>query len=415
MKRIELSAALWKDPRTAHSALAAALGFPAYYGHNLDALYECLTDLPQTQLTIEDCAQAAEQMPEKWPGFLAVFQDAAKDNAALEITLLPGKRGAGPAARSAKENPGLEQGLSTLLERYQVRRSRAQKEAFGRYVQLFSQELGYSYQAETHKGLLTSRTLIVGDPEKAKVIFTAHYDTCAEMPVPNLIFPKNLALTILVQLPLVLLMVALGLGAGALAYGWTGDPLYYRIAFLAVYFGLFALMFFGPANRHTANDNTSGVAALLSIMAALPQARREAAAFLFFDNEEYGKVGSKRYSKAHPGLTEGRLLLNLDCIGDGDDFLIVAPKKAKEWLATALQDAFQDEGGKRAVHCSAKNTHYNSDQLSFPQGAAVAACRKNKLGYYVPRIHTRRDVICEKDNLAYVTHGALRLVEGLSH
>lgn len=412
MKHVALSAALWKDPQTAHAALAAGLDFPAYYGHNLDALYDCLTDLPQTQLIIQDCDRAAEQMPNKWPGFLAVFQDATNANASLKIILLPGKQGPGEAAPSAKENKDTAY-LSTLLARFQVRRSRAQKEAFGRYIQETAQALGYSYRAETHKGMLTSRNLIVGDPEKAKVLFTAHYDTCAEMPVPNLIFPRSMALTLLIQLPLIVLMVALGLRAGNLAYRWTENLLYFRIVFLVVYFGLFALIFLGPSNRHTANDNTSGVAALLGIMAALPQEQRQAVAFLFFDNEEYGKVGSKQYQKAHPGLTENKLLLNLDCIGDGDNFLIVAPKKAEEWRVQALQSAFRDEGVKRAVHCSAQDTHYNSDQMSFPQGAAVAACRKNKLGYFVPRIHTRRDIICEQENLAYVTRSALRLMEGL--
>lgn len=414
MKRVELSAASWKNPRVAHESLAAALGFPAYYGHNLDALYDCLTDLPETQLVIEDCDQAAAEMPEKWPGFLSVFSDAAKANSALEIILLPGKGGSGSITHGPKGNISKAPFLSTLLACYQVRRRPAQKEAFGRYIQETAQSLGYSYRMETQKGRLASRNLIVGDPEKAKVVFTAHYDTCSEMPVPNLIFPKNMVLTILVQMPLILLMVALGIGAGTLAYRWTGQELSYRLVFLVVYFGLFALMFLGPANRHTANDNTSGVAALLSIMASLPAQQRHTAAFLFFDNEEYGKVGSKQYKKAHPDLMEGKVLLNLDCIGDGDNFLIVAPKKAEDELKNLLRDAFRDEDGKRAVHCSAKNTHYNSDQMSFPQGAAVAACRKNRFGYYVPRIHTRRDVICAESNLAYVTQGALRLTEALS-
>ena len=33
-----------------HENLAAALGFPVWYGHNLDALFDCLTDLGEDTL-----------------------------------------------------------------------------------------------------------------------------------------------------------------------------------------------------------------------------------------------------------------------------------------------------------------------------------------------------------------------------
>jgi RNAse (barnase) inhibitor barstar len=89
MKRVQLSAARWLSAAQAHGALAAALDFPEYYGKNLDALHDCLTDLNDTQLVIEDCAAAGEKM-EKWPRFLAVFFDAAAENPGLEIKLLPG-------------------------------------------------------------------------------------------------------------------------------------------------------------------------------------------------------------------------------------------------------------------------------------------------------------------------------------
>ena len=89
MNRVQLSAAGWDTPEKAHHALAKALHFPDYYGKNLDALHDCLTDLPDTLLVIEDCAAAGEKM-EKWPGFLAVFFDAAAENPHLGIKLLPG-------------------------------------------------------------------------------------------------------------------------------------------------------------------------------------------------------------------------------------------------------------------------------------------------------------------------------------
>ena len=305
--------------------------------------------------------------------------------------------------------------LTVLLEKYQVRRTKKQKDDFIVFAKAAAHSAGYPCGEDAAKGgLFTSRNLIAGDPQTARVIFTAHYDTCARMPFPNLVYPKNRVMSFLAQMPLILLLVALAFGAGYLAaqaFGRTGAV----IAAYAVYFGLFALVFFGPANQHTANDNTSGVAALFQIMATLPAEQKRNAAFIFFDNEEYGKVGSKAYAKEHSDLTEGKVLVNLDCVGDGDDFLIVAPKNAGEPLLSLLHAAFQDGDGKRAVHCSAKDTHYNSDQKSFPNAVAVAACRKGRFGYHIPRIHTRRDVICEPANLDYVTACAAKLTDMVSN
>lgn len=304
--------------------------------------------------------------------------------------------------------------LSVLLKKYQVRRTLRQKEDFTVYAQAVSHSAGYPFRKETVKGsVMNHGNLIAGDPETAKVIFTAHYDTCAQMPFPNLIYPQNFFLTLLAQMPLVLLLLALSFAAGYLVFDALGRTGAFLVAYI-VYFGLFLLFFFGPANPHTANDNTSGVAALFQIMNALPPERKQDAAFIFFDSEEMGKLGSKAYAKAHPGITEGKVLLNLDCVGDGDDFLIVAPKNADNQLMSLLQAAFRDTDGKRAVHCSAENTNYNSDQKSFPNGTAVAACRKGKLGYHIPRIHTRRDVICDQSNLNYVIACAVKLMELVS-
>ncbi len=305
--------------------------------------------------------------------------------------------------------------LSVLLEKYQVRRTKKQKDDFIVFVKAAAHSAGYPLEEEAIKGtFLTSRNLIAGDPEKAKVIFTAHYDTCAQMPYPNLVYPQNRIISFLAQMPLILAYLALAFGAAYLTYGPLGRFGAMAVAY-AVYFGLFALVFFGPANRHTANDNTSGVAALLRVMAELKPEQKQNAAFIFFDNEEYGKVGSKAYAKKHPDIAKDKVLLNLDCIGDGDDFLIVAPKDADSRLKALLQSAFQDAGGKRALHCSAPKTNYNSDQKSFSNAAAAAACRKGRLGYHIPRIHTRRDVICEESNLHYVTACALKLVNSVSN
>ena len=85
-----------------------------------------------------------------------------------------------------------------IFERYEVRKTRKQKLAFIQWLKPVVQHCGYCMNVE--KGSFGSRNIIIGDPEKAKVIFSAHYDTCAVMPFPNLITPKNIWLYILYQL-----------------------------------------------------------------------------------------------------------------------------------------------------------------------------------------------------------------------
>ena len=88
MNRVQLSARKWRTEQDVHDALARALQFPGYYGRNLDALFDCLRELTDTQLVIEDCAFDAEHIERG--KFLMVFFDSAMENPGLQIRLLAG-------------------------------------------------------------------------------------------------------------------------------------------------------------------------------------------------------------------------------------------------------------------------------------------------------------------------------------
>ena len=79
-----------------------------------------------------------------------------------------------------------------VLTEYQVRKTKKQKSAFIEYVKTYSDSLGYTNSIE--KGSFGAKNIIVGDPESAKVVYTAHYDTCARLPFPNFITPKNIGI-----------------------------------------------------------------------------------------------------------------------------------------------------------------------------------------------------------------------------
>ena len=63
-----------------HSRIAQALGFPDWYGRNLDALYDCLTDLPAgTELVIRHFDGLEGALGGRYAGLIRRVLDAAAE------------------------------------------------------------------------------------------------------------------------------------------------------------------------------------------------------------------------------------------------------------------------------------------------------------------------------------------------
>lgn len=298
--------------------------------------------------------------------------------------------------------------IQALLGHYQIRKTRRQKAQFRAWLTGNLEAMGYAVREEKSP-LIGSVNVIVGDVEKADYLFTAHYDTCPVLPVPNFLAPKNLAVTMLYQVALAFVIIALGLGAGIL----LALLLHWPWAVWVGYFAAFALFLMGPANRHTANDNTSGVAVLLRALATLPQASRDRAAFVFFDNEELGLLGSAYFKKRHTRQVASKPLINFDCVSDGDHLLLVLGKgfakapQAAEKIGTALQVP----APKTKEQCPAGKAFYPSDQKHFAKGVGVVALRHRRgIGHYLGRIHTFRDTVFDEANIDLLGQFVVRLV-----
>ena len=298
-----------------------------------------------------------------------------------------------------------------VLEFYQVRKTRKQKLSF---IEFIKENVPNARVEEG--GLIKCRNIVIGDPDKAKAVFTAHYDTCAMLPFPNLIFPRNIFFSVLYSVLIVLPFVAvIPLCQLTLFRGIDSFLLRYWIS-LFIFIGLFLFVFiFGIPNRHTANDNTSGVISVLELYARLSPEERDKCAFVLFDHEETGLFGSGFFKKKHPETAKNTLLINLDCVGDGDNLLLVMPKAAKGY-EDLLRDSFNHTGENKLnlLICDAGTTFYPSDQARFPKGVGVAALHRKKFwGYYMGRIHTAWDTVCEEKNISFVTEGLLSFVAKL--
>ena len=66
-----------------HDALARELALPAWYGRNLDALYDCLTE--QTVLRVTHQEALAEKLGPVAQGLFQVLKDAEMENPWLRV------------------------------------------------------------------------------------------------------------------------------------------------------------------------------------------------------------------------------------------------------------------------------------------------------------------------------------------
>jgi len=143
-------------------------------------------------------------------------------------------------------------------------------------------------------------------------------------------------------------------------------------------------------------------------MHELPEEERDTIAFVFFDLEEMGLFGSMSFAKQHKKEMKDRLLLNFDCVSDGETILFALRKNAKRYRP-AIEAAFATTE-KFKVDVADKNVFYPSDQMQFDCGVGVASLRSTKGGLlYMNRIHTPRDIIYREENIAFLKSGALEL------
>ena len=285
-----------------------------------------------------------------------------------------------------------------ILENYQVRKTKQQKDAFISLLKSHHRDLQIQ-----EGGLIKSRNIIIGNVDQSKIILSAHYDTCSRLPFPNFITPKNpiiyLLYTIAILIPVFLLLLVFSI---LLQYLIENFWINY-ISNLVLYFVICGLMLAGPPNKHNANDNTSGIITVFEMYNRLTPEEKQIVSIVLFDNEESGLLGSRLFKKIYKGQLNSKLLINFDCVSDGDYILFAASKSAREnW---SPEKYFIPNDGKIPLNEKLEQVLYPSDQQGFPNAIAVAALKKAKIiGYYMNRIHTSKDTVFDITNINYITH-----------
>ena len=298
-----------------------------------------------------------------------------------------------------------------VLQHFPIRKSKAQKQQFRDAVQSYLKTIGY--EAAIEKGSLGSRNIVIGNPETAKYLLTAHYDTPAVLPFPNLITPCNFWPFLGYQILITLLIFVMALVPGLLlALAGISADIAVRTWSISLY-ALLVLMLFGPANKHNANDNTSGVVTVLEIAKSMPENYRDQVCFVLFDLEEAGLIGSASYQKAHKKHTANQLVLNMDCVGDGNEIMMFPTKKLMQ-NAEKMDQLRKITGswGEKSIVIREKGfAYYPSDQKNFPYGVGIAAFNRSSwAGLYCSRIHTKKDTVLEETNVNILRAAIVSLI-----
>lgn len=77
------------DKQTAHEYIARQMKFPSYYGRNLDALYDLLTEYSEPiEIEVTHCDELKAQLGVYGSTLLHTLQEAENDNLSLLVTII---------------------------------------------------------------------------------------------------------------------------------------------------------------------------------------------------------------------------------------------------------------------------------------------------------------------------------------
>lgn len=85
MKKVILNCEKLLQRKEAHRYLAETLDFPEYYGKNLDALYDCLTELSGVELVLRE-AELLRKTEGYGARILLALRDAERANPNIKLS-----------------------------------------------------------------------------------------------------------------------------------------------------------------------------------------------------------------------------------------------------------------------------------------------------------------------------------------
>lgn len=91
MKEVHLYGKAMETRAAAHDQLMEKLELPAYYGRNLDALWDCLTERSEPlRIVFHDPEAAIGHLGAYGKALIDLLEEASRENTCLKLVLLAG-------------------------------------------------------------------------------------------------------------------------------------------------------------------------------------------------------------------------------------------------------------------------------------------------------------------------------------
>ena len=280
-----------------------------------------------------------------------------------------------------------------IKDKYIIRHTKKQKAEFRNFIVEELKKDGFDVRIQSGKVTgIPVHNIIIGNTGSAKYLITAHYDTPNTCLIPLFMFADSFILSLLSQMAVFIPIVLLSFLAGII----------HPVLVMPVLYAGMILGILTFTNKNNFNDNTSGVLGVLETLYSMSDAERKDCAFILFDNEEKGLLGSSYFYKNTVNKTS--LIFNIDCIGDGDEIRLFT----KGGGISAGEEMAGSFGGEnilsaKAVKRSVRNVLYMSDDNNFPNAICFAAFRTSPFGKYISRIHTNLDTVLKDENILAVS------------
>lgn len=292
---------------------------------------------------------------------------------------------------------------------FSKRYTRQQKNIFINEIGKDFQSYGYRVNgAASKKKGGVSMNLHVGDVAHAKKIVVVNYDTPQHnFGNPMKYYPFNGPSTFAssffpIYAPTIIgAIITLWIVVSFIPKLDFQNNLFFSIGTIAVLIvvmiGSF-IMTKGIANKTNFNRNTSGVVAALKLAEELDDNQRKEVAFVLTDNGCTNHNGDYMLREALPKTIDERLVIMLDCVGNGDGFVIGYKEDTKK-EAVDLAACFKNKPKRKL--CNKEELRYTSFSF-YKKGLLISKGNFIKEELVVENISTNKDVICDEESIEEV-------------
>lgn len=249
---------------------------------------------------------------------------------------------------------------------FPARHTTVQKQEFLAWCKGYFGGLGLPVQERKEGGGIN---LLIGDLSQSQIVLSAHYDTANKHRASFYSTCENGVMPRLKQY------------------------------FTCIRSALSRCKGYNPVN---ANDNTSGVATLLSVATKKPFG----VCFLLTDGEEEGAYPARAFAKENQAVLQNKLFVALDCVGKGRDFGVIYYRHYNRKYAEDLSAFLQGDYGAKA--CFPKSA-FPTDAEYFLKAVCISSFLLGKKGRrYFTDVHTPRDNEICTQNLEYLSDALCR-------